>query len=207
MAETTQFTIGAEVRGTDGALGELTRVVVNPISKTVTHFLVEPKHRQGLGRLVPLDLVEGTSGGEVRLHCTKGDFDRLDFAEETSFMPGVDEAYAGYEPGEVYAWPYFGGNASVPVTSVAVPVGEVSVRRGDPVHATDGDIGKVEGLVVESKGHHVSHVLLQEGHLWGRREVAIPIEAISTVDSGIRLKITKQEVQNLPRIDLDRSSS
>ncbi len=207
MEETTQFTIGAEARGTDGGLGELKRVVVNPISKTVTHLLIEPKHRQGLGRLVPLDLVEGTSSGEIRIRCTKADFDRLDFAEETTFLPGVDEAYAGYEPGDAYAWPYFGGNASVPITSVAVPVGEVSVRRGDPVHATDGDIGKVEGLVVESRGHHVTHVLLQEGHLWGRRELAIPIEAISSVDSGIRLKISKQDVQDLPPIDLDRSRS
>jgi sporulation protein YlmC with PRC-barrel domain len=206
MEETTQFTIGAEVRGTDGGLGQLKRVVVNPISKTVTHLLIEPKHRQGLGRLVPLDLVESTRGGEVRLRCTRADFDQLDFAEETSFLPGVDEAYAGYEPGDAYAWPYFGGNASVPVTSVAVPVGEVSVRRGDPVQAADGNIGKVEGLVVESRGHHVTHVLLQEGHLWGRKEVAIPIEAISSVDSGIRLKISKQEVQNLPPIDLDRAA-
>jgi sporulation protein YlmC with PRC-barrel domain len=207
MEETTQFTIGAEVRGSDGGLGELKRVVVNPIAKTVTHLLIEPKHRQGLGRLVPLDLVQGTGGGEIRLGCTKADFDQFDFAEETSFRPGVDDSYAGYEPGDAFAWPYFGGNSSVPVTSVAVPVGEVSVRRGDPVHATDGDIGKVEGLVVESRGHHVTHVLLQEGHLWGRREVAIPIEAISSVESGIRLKISKQDVQDLPPIDLDRTIS
>jgi sporulation protein YlmC with PRC-barrel domain len=206
MDETTQFTIGAEAQGTDGELGQLKRVVVNPISKTVTHLLIEPRHRQGLGRLVPLDLVEGSSGGEIRLRCSQAGFEQLDFAEETSFLPGADEAYAGYEPGDAFAWPYFGGNASVPITTVAVPVGEVSFRRGDPVHATDGDIGKVEGLVMESRGHHVTHVLLQEGHLWGRREVAIPIEAVSSVDSGIRLKISKQDVQDLPSIDVDRGA-
>jgi hypothetical protein len=26
---------------------------------------------------------------------------------------------------------------------------------------------------------HVTHVLLQEGHLWGRKEVAIPITAVA----------------------------
>ncbi|MGH9079551.1 MAG: hypothetical protein ACRDYE_05660 [Acidimicrobiales bacterium] len=40
-------------------------------------------------------------------------------------------------------------------------------------------------------------LILQEGHLWGRKEVAIPIGAISTVDGGIQLNITKQEVHNL----------
>ena len=32
------------------------------------------------------------------------------------------------------------------VTTDAVPPGEVDVRRGDRVHATDGDIGRVAGL-------------------------------------------------------------
>jgi sporulation protein YlmC with PRC-barrel domain len=205
MDETRQFAIGAVARATDGVCGELKRVVINPVSNTVTHLLIEPKHRQGLGRLVPLDLVDSTGGGEIRLRCTMAQFEQLDFAEETSFLPGVEEL-GDYGPGDSFAWPYFGGNASVPATHVTVPVGEVSVRRGDHVHATDGDIGKVEGLVVEGQGHHVTHVLLQEGHLWGRKEVAIPIAAVASVDSVIRLNITKQDVQDLPSIDIDRGA-
>jgi hypothetical protein len=49
------------------------------------------------------------------------------------------------------------------------PLNEVEVRRGEHVHATDGDIGRVQGLVIDPSDHHVTHVLLQEGHLWGRR--------------------------------------
>jgi hypothetical protein len=47
----------------------------------------------------------------------------------------------------------------------------------------------------------VTHVLLKEGHLWGRRQVAIPVSAVASVDDGIRLKITKQEVEDLPPVD------
>ena len=61
------------------------------------------------------------------------------------------------------------------------------VRRGEHVHATDGHIGKVQGLVIDPKSHRVTHVLLQEGHLWGRKEVAIPISAVRGVGDGIRL--------------------
>jgi hypothetical protein len=46
-------------------------------------------------------------------------------------------------------------------------------------------------------------VLLQEGHLWGRKEVAIPIGAVIGVDEGIRLNLTKEEVQDLPPVDVD----
>jgi hypothetical protein len=49
----------------------------------------------------------------------------------------------------------------------------------------------------------VTHVLLQEGHLWGRKEVAIPITAVAGTSDGIRLKIAKQEVQDLPPVDID----
>ena len=41
----------------------------------------------------------------------------------------------------------------------------------------DGPIGRVQGLVVDPTDHHVTHVLLAKGHLWGEKEVAIPIGA------------------------------
>ena len=41
--------------------------------------------------------------------------------------------------------------------------------------------------------------------MWGRKEVAIPITAVTRVDDGIRLDITRQEVQNLPSVDIARS--
>ena len=46
----------------------------------------------------------------------------------------------------------------------------------------------------------MTHVLLQEGHLWGRKKVAIPISAVTGVDAGIRLNLTKQQVAELPPV-------
>lgn len=216
MAGTTGVTIGARVSCSDGHCGEVKRVVVDPVARAVTHLVVEPAHRAGLGRLVPLDLVDTTSG-EIRLRCTLAAFEKLDPAEETQFVPG-SSGYAAYGPEQVVAWPYYslapgtglpGGvdlqvaNVSPTVTYDRLPVGEVAIRRGDPVHATDGDIGRVQGLVMDPRDHQVTHVLLQEGHLWGRKEVAIPIRAVTTVDGGIQLNISKQEVQDLPPVDID----
>ena len=222
MAETTQFTIGALARCTDGECGEVSRVVVNPVAETVTHLVVEPKGRAGLARLVPLDLVEAASAdaapGDVQLHCSLADFERLDPAEETQFVPGSG-GYAAYGPQQVSTWPYYGltPGADLPggvdlgvagfsptITYDRVPLGEVEVRRGDPVEATDGSIGRIQGLVVDPGDHQVTHVLLQEGHLWGRKDVAIPIKAVSRVGDTIRLNISKHEVQDLPPVDFAR---
>ena len=207
MPETTPFTIGADASCTDGACGKVTRVVVDPVARAVTHLVVEPKHRLDVGRLVPLDLVDATTG-EIRLRCTLADFEKLDPAEETQFLPGTP-GYPGYDPGQMLSMPYYGmgtgmGGSYVPVTVTydAVPLDEVEVRRGEHVHATDGHIGKVQGLVIDLKSHHVTHVLLQEGHLWGRKEVAIPISAVTGADDGIRLNITKQQVQDLPPVNI-----
>jgi sporulation protein YlmC with PRC-barrel domain len=212
MTEATQFTIGAEVSCSDGVCGEVSRVVVDPVARALTHLVVHPKHGGGLDRLVPLDLVDAATG-EVRLRCTSAEFDKLDAAEETWFLPG-GRGYTGYDEGQALSWPYYGMGMggmglgmmeTVPqtVTTDTVPLGEVDVRRGDQVHATDGDIGRVQGLVIDPRDHHVTHVLLQEGHLWGRKEVAIPIGAVTRVDDGIRLNISKQAVQDLPPVDID----
>ena len=127
-------------------------------------------------------------------------------AEENDFLPG-GSGYADYEAHELYYWPYFGieggpdplvANASGIVTHDTLPPGEVGVRRGDRVHASDGEIGRVEGLVVEPGRGHVTHVLLQEGHLWGRKEVAIPIGAVERMADGITVAMTKHEIGDLP---------
>jgi len=228
MAGTVQFTIGAEASCSDGTCGEVTRVIVDPVAETVTHLVVEPEHRRGLGKLVPLDLVDAAAG-QIRLRCTQAEFGKLEAAEETRFIPGTS-GYAGYGPGQVGYWPYYGlgagggpgisgggmsgglsgglsgiggGNISQTVTYDTVPQGEVDVRRGEHVQATDGDIGRVQGLVIDRRSRHVTHVLLQEGHLWGRRDVAIPISAVASTSDGIRLRISKQEVQDLPPVDVD----
>src|ERR1700689_2947572 len=77
VAETTPFTIGAEVSCSDGACGVVCRVVVDPVARAVTHLVVEPKHRLDLAKLVPVDLVDA-SGGEVRLSCPPAEFEQLD---------------------------------------------------------------------------------------------------------------------------------
>jgi sporulation protein YlmC with PRC-barrel domain len=208
------FTIGAEASCTDGDCGEVSRVIVNPVAREVTHLVVEPKGRMGLARLVPLDLVE-TSGGQIRIRCTLAQFAELESAEETQFIPG-SQGYAAYGPEQVLVWPYYGLEGAGTVTDAAalqgtsqtvtydtIPLGEVEVRRGDAVEATDGSIGRVHGLVVDPGTHHVTHVLLAEGHMWGKKEVAIPISSVTRVDDGIQLSITKKQVEDLPPVDID----
>ena len=218
MATTAQFTIGAEVTCIDGVCGEVRRVIVDPVAEAVTHIVVGPGHREGEGRLVPLGMTDATTG-EIRLRCTMAEFEHLERAEETEFIQGTGE-FAGYSAAQVRYLPYYGlgggmgvsmglspgmAHSTEPRTIVrdTVPPGEVEIRRDEPVHATDGDIGKVQGLVIDRGSRHITHVLLQQGHLWGRKEVAIPVGAVASTSDGIQLTISKQEVQDLPPVDIE----
>ena len=214
MAQAAEFVIGADAACTDGPCGEVTRVVIDPVAEAVTHLVVEPRHPHGLSRLVPLDLIEG-GPHEIRMRCTLAEFEQFDSAEESQFSPELG-GYSAYGPGEVLTWPYYGLGGGIGfgvgtgldgppvVIEDAAPPGEVSVRRGDPVYATDGSIGRVQGLIIDRSSHHVTHVLLQEGHLWGRKDVAIPIASVTRSDDGITLNITKEQVKGLPPVDIDR---
>jgi len=224
MSQTTQFSIGSEVACSDGACGDLRRVVVDPIAKALTHLVVEPR-QAGAARLVPIELVESSANG-VALRCTTAEFEALPDAEETQFLPGTDDEW-GYGPQDTFVLPFYsmGGTTGGPlgplgpigpvgvsagpqtVTVDRVPAGEVEVRRGQRVHATDGAIGRVRGLVVDARDHRVTHVLLDEGHLWGQKRVAIPSGAVTSVADGVRLNLSKDDVRDLPAVDLDQDNA
>ena len=245
MTEVTEFTIGSEVVCSEGACGELRRVVVNPVARALTHLVVEPRFREGDGRLVPIDLVD-SAAKEVRLRCTMSEFHALEEAEEKHFLQGAAGQW-GYGQGQMLSLPLFalgmgmrgmggmggmgmgmgglgmgmgmggmgmgmgmggmgmrGMNMGPQVTTEdRVPEGEVEVRRGEHVHATDGDIGRIQGFVIDPTDHQLTHVLLDEGHLWGTKRVAIPISAVKDVSDGVRLSLTKAEVGELPAVDVE----
>ncbi len=211
--EVTAFIIGAPVTGSDGSLGELKRVVVDPIARTITHLVVEPPHRDGSGHLVPVELVTAATAGAITLRCAQSDFAALDAAEEIHFLPGAPGAW-DYQQSQMLTMPYYplggamgmGGVSLGPqaIISDRIPAGEVEVRRGDRVHATDGTIGRVQGLVVDPDDHSVTHILLDEGHLWGKKRVSVPINAVTAVDhDGVQVSLTKQAIEELPAIEID----
>jgi len=202
----TTFTLGADASCTDGLCGAVQRIVVDPAAGMVTHLAIEPKHRTGLGRLVPVELVEPTAG-PIRLRCSRREFAALERSEERHVLPGSDAA--GADP-----WlrrPAFGFGAGIGlgmdmalgtehysdvVIVDRIPDGEVALRSDLAVHATDGDIGRVRGVAVDQEWR-VTHVLLRARHLLHHTDIAVPIGLITSVGDGIRLSIAKHDVVHL----------
>ena len=84
--------------------------------------------------------------------------------------------------------------------SNTLPSGHLAVRGDQPVHSADGEIGKIRAVMVDAGDGRASHILLQEGHLWGKREVAIPWSSVTSLDNGVHLSLTSDAIKELPAV-------
>jgi hypothetical protein len=193
VAEATEFNIGAQASCSDGSCGEVSRLIIDSGAGTVTHLVITPEHHREAGRLAPVDLVDNT-GGQISVRCTLAEFGRLEHAAERKLVTGMEGAGVTRVGVRYDAGP---GQLRMVIEDL-VPVGESEVGPGERVHGVDGEIGRVQRFLVDPDDRRATHVLLQEGHLWGRKEVAIPVSAVTGYDGGIRLNITKMQIEELP---------
>jgi uncharacterized protein YrrD len=210
--------LGCPVSCADGDYGTLADVVVDPTTQRVTHLVVEPHGSPVAARLVPVD-VAAEGGDGLALSVTREEAGHLEPLRESAYLrlgefPAQDPDWdVGIE--ETYALPYYAGadglglgpvdfDPHVIETYDRVPKGEVELRRTSAVVTSDGHrAGHIDGFVVD--GDHITHVVLEHGHLWGRHEIAIPIGAVATVEvDAVALSLSKDEVGALERMRLDR---
>jgi sporulation protein YlmC with PRC-barrel domain len=218
--------IGDRVRCTDGVYGELADIVIDPLEKRVTHLVVHPEQGEGEARLVPIQLGKGRDDeqSEIELECTLDEAQGFESVDEVAFLRlgesptedpdwdvGVEEVlampyYAGLDEGPYSAEPYpFEPASRVTMYYDRVPKGEVEVRRASAVISADGhSLGEVDGFVVDAD-EHITHFVLERGHLWGRKEVTIPIGAVARVESdAVHVALSKDEVGALPAVRVGR---
>ena len=63
----------------------------------------------------------------------------------------------------------------VGVKHKSIPPLELAVRRGAKVRAIDGTVGRLGEFVIEPVTGNITHLVLQDGHLWDQEKVTIPI--------------------------------
>jgi uncharacterized protein YrrD len=193
--------LGRPVRCADGALRELADVVIDSGGRRVTHLVVRPYKRPEAARLVPLELVElDTSGsGQVSLRCTEDRLEELEPVHEFAYLlpgqqpeedPKWDVGVEDMYPAQLYDPSDFGLSArdvdlGVGVFYDRVPRGEIELRHASSVYSADRHhVGQVEGLVLDERDR-VTHLLVERGHLWWRREIAVPGDAVSSFETDL----------------------
>lgn len=202
----TRIAISAAVMCTDGKCGKCTNVIINPVTNTVTHIVV---HDKGLPRnhtrLVPTSQVASASETQITLKCARADVENMTpFIEERFIQESAGGQ--GYATGDAFIYPYvFNDTAYDTVKERNVPVGEFALQPGMHVATKDGKVGKLDELVLDPDSGEITHLLMREGHLWGKKDVAVPISAFDVCDADtIYLKMDKAEIQALPTVAVKR---
>jgi sporulation protein YlmC with PRC-barrel domain len=208
--------IGSQVDCSDGPYGELADVVIDPTAKRVTHLVVKAEREPWVERLVPVELAElSDESPALTLRATVEEVRSLPPVQKVAYLQlgdfPLDDPDWDVGVQEVYALPYYPayGLEAMPLDLTVmydrIPKGEVEIRRASDVYSAEGHpLGHVDGLLVD-RDEHITHLVLERGHLWGRREVTIPIGAAAKVETDdVTLSLTKDEVAALPEVPVQR---
>jgi len=195
-------------------VGRSTYVILDPVSKVVTHMVVETRGLAGDEYLVPLERILQTAPDRIVLRCERDDLADLQPFKKVEFVDaGTEENvdawdWAAYQPDEMMMWPYVGpgeGALGMTVPVEQVPPEELAMRRGTRVEATDGEVGRVDEFLIDPKTGHISHLVLRRGHLWGQRDVTIPLSAIDRIEEdAVYLSLDKKAIERLPSVPVRR---
>ena len=197
--------VKAEVHCSDGAVGRSTYLIGNPISHQITHLVVKSNRPPFQEYLVPVEQVEQTTPDLIRLKCTRNVLYGMEPFEYEEYIRTEAPGYlswpyvlpVGLYPEEVVSY--------IPVKFQNVPQGELAVRRGAQVEATDGYVGQVDELLINSNNMQVTHLVLLERHILKHREITIPVSQIDHIsENTIYLKLDQQSVEDLPTTPIQR---
>lgn len=198
--------INANVQCLDAPAGHTTCVIMNPKSKIVTHVVVETNTFPKKERIVPIDLIREATPTTIQLQCQRAEVDKMEEFIDHEFIH-VKVPMMDYLPRNYVFWPYVEPEEDqyVDLPHEHIPPGELAVHRGAEVMAADGKVGKVDEFLVDPVHGNITHLVLREGHLWGKKDVVVPISEIDDIQGDhVHLKIDKAAIATMPSIPIRR---
>jgi hypothetical protein len=205
-----EIPLQAPVECTDGICGHSVYVLINPVSEQLTHLVVGDDASPQTETMVPVYFVTVTIAGTIQLSCTKAEFMQMNAFIPTRFIQEKARDYIGnraFGMENSFYWPFVRPEKTVNASPEdrPVPVKEMAIGRGTPVEATDGYVGKVDEFVVTAENGYITHLVMRDGHLWGQKDVIIPVAAMGdTCDDTLFLKLDKRQLESLPTFPVHR---
>jgi len=171
---------GTPVTATDGPVGRLERIIIDPAHDRATHLVVRESDAPGTLRLVGEKYVVRADAKGVTLSLSRKHFAaQQPYILTEYFSPEFFLTVARQEQCKLPLEP-----SSWTLERPATPEGAVALVGHETVEATDGKVGRVDGVLLDRTGGHVTHLILRQGHLWGAREVLVPAGLVARFEDG-----------------------
>ncbi|WP_428564014.1 MAG: hypothetical protein ACP59X_01460 [Solidesulfovibrio sp. DCME] len=191
------LTLTAPVQATDAAIGRVEHIIIDPHLGKATHIVVREDALPNTLRLVAEKYIASASPQGVHLNIPHKRVGALkEYIQTEYFSPAYFLTLAKAEEVKLPMAP-----ASWTVERPATPEGSVALAGHEPVRASDGKVGRVDGVLCDRHTGRVTHLLLRQGHLWGTREVQVPAGLVAGYEDGeVVLSATKAAIGALPDI-------
>lgn len=204
----------AKVVCQDGEFGSVRELLIDPVKERVTHLVIENKHNH-LQLVVPTDTVDYSTDAVVTIEKPAKEIDDFPpfLIHEYINVPASDAefAYWGADPTMTHSYTMFPyvmreGRPVVEVTREDIPQGELSLRKGMCVKDQEGKrLGHIDELIIDAESDFISHIVMRSGHMFGKKEVAVPNVNIYSFDREcVVLTISEEEVLQLPEVIIKR---
>ena len=202
-----ELPLDAKVTCTDGHGGEVVAVTFSPEGKVISHIVVEDS--SGSQRLVPLDVAVKSSHNEIWLDCTEVELKEMPLFLVTEFVERAAQQSGDWaeEEGEwedgvdISSFEMSMEAYGMPVEVERVPEGEVTFHRSVEIEATDSHVGNAGALIIEPESGQISHIVLHKGHLWGKKDIMVPLSAVDRIDyDSVYLNVDKNAAENFPEV-------
>jgi sporulation protein YlmC with PRC-barrel domain len=202
MSKILDVPLDVKVLCEDYECGRSIELVIDPEDQELTHVVVREHEMPHEERLVPIEYIEYSTPSMIQLSCKLKRFQEFDLYCEKELLPDTRVNPVYDYLGNAYVFPL---NKQIVVEHKSVPKGELPLVHHARIEALDGHLGRLDELLVDPETDRITHLVMTEGHLFGSRDVSIPVTAIEEFDEyRIKLKLTKDEIRKLPEISIQR---
>jgi uncharacterized protein YrrD len=201
-------------------VGQLSRVVIDPQSKRVTHLVVEKGFFFPEDRVVPIEAVGSTGDDRVTL---SGDISMQELApfEVTHYVDADREEWdTGAYPSQAFVpsfyWyppvgtpgrtgfpaPAYGVNRPATETRRTIPEETVALQEGADVVSRDGrPLGSIEQVFADPESNRVTHFVIAQGMLFKDRKM-VPANWVDVIDEDrVYLSVGSKTLERLPTFE------
>ena len=178
-------------------VGRVEHVIVDPSHGRATWLVVRENALPNTLRLVAEKFVAETGADGVHLSCDTAKLAAMrEYVLTEYYPPSFFLHLAADEKCKLPLAP-----SGWTIERPATPAGSVALAGHETVWATDGKVGRLDGVHVEAHTGRVIELLLRQGHLWGAREVAIPAGLVAAYEDGaVRLAVDTATIGALPSV-------
>ncbi|MCL4868115.1 MAG: BON domain-containing protein [Anaerolineae bacterium] len=195
---TFDFAIGTRVYCQDGECGKLTRVVVDQNSLQVKDLIVEKGFLFKRARVFPLSIVASAGSEGIELSIRQNELENFPQYIEEEYQI-VTDIEARWPPSQIVLPNEMNAPTMIPQPLIMQgkhqqnTIDHLSIlKHGTPVHALDGEIGKLDRIITDVDSGQLTHIAMRDDDLIAEY-LPIPVSLVKEVnEDGIHL-VTSQE--------------